>query len=732
MIRSKIGNTLFCISLAVMLFLFAAVLVLSVGYVKELGLSTAFVLLEALFLLSVYFILYKMIQRMEEKAMKAVCPALMILIFAGQVLFIMLIKSYFRADALQIYREAAAMIQDGVIRDNPYFGIYPNNIPVTLVTYWLLRLAQIFRIPAQDWMRYLQIWNAAGISIGIFFGYKLLLRVSGYRKSALFLAGCLLNPLVYFLSPWYYTATMSIPFLMAGLYYFYCFLQQKRYRELILAAAIFYAGIKIRATVGIGVIAVLIYCVLYLLRGGSIPVKKAGASILAAVFTVLVLQLGYAGLENHYVKMDYTDTAYPAVHWIMMASHGTGGYNAEDCAYIESFPTREEKEKAAWERLQDYLEESSSGEKLDLALHKMAVTWADGTGSYNASLQNSESYSSVYEYVSGNNRDILLNIVQASRILNLVFICAGAAALLWRRNFVYVLYLTLAGGILFHIMWEASSQYSAGFLILILVLQTEGMELVWEKLQNHVELRNEQGENQNKNLEYVGIKYARAGMLLPIASILMQGIVLLAERGSGDFRVEKYYHYVLHQEMWEDEQAINLRAGEELCQTFTADKNFSKIGIKCYNLDDNNRGAQYEIRIGRDGEELYRGILSGEFLYGKDYYRISLDMQPPGTYDISIENVWSDGANQIYFCNYGSEDVNLYKGGTLMRDGQDIQASLTFMVYDTEDVIIRQEKDARLLVLNAILAGGVLLAYGVTAMACRGKIRQADKGRTGK
>ena len=718
MVRVRLGKTLYNISMGVLGILFLAVSVLSVGYIREFGLNTAVAVVEIFFLLSVYIVMYRAVGKLGDRTLRRVCPAAILLIFFGQVLFVMVMKSYFRADVLQVYNEAAEMIEAGAIEDNPYFGIYPNNIPITILTSWLLRLAQMLGISSQDWMRYLQVWNAAAISTGILFGYKLLLRMSGSRTAACFVAGCLVNPLIYFLAPWYYTPTVTIPFLMAGLYYLYCFGEERRYRTLLLSSAIFYMGFKIRPTVGIAVIAVLIAVFLRLLQTEKLSLKGLAKSGGIAAAAVLVLSMGYPALEDHYVKLDYTDTAYPAIQWIMMASHGTGGYNAEDAAYIEGFPTKEEKRRAAWERLGQYLEESSFSDKVKLGIHKVAVTWADGTDSYNASLQNSESYSTVYGYISGNNRDVLLYLVQAVRILNFAFICVGLYALLKRPGFSYIAYLTLAGGILFHILWEASSQYNVGFLLVMLLLQAEGFAAAAGQAQER--WRRLSGAEASaagsfaRRIRRVG---ACAPVLLPLACIALQGGILLFQRQRGDYRVEKYYHYVLRQEMWEDEQAIHMQPGEEIRQTFTADKYFSKIGVKCYNQDDSCRGAQYELCVYRDEEEIYRGILSGDLLYGKDYYRVSLDSQPPGNYSICIRHVWSDSSNQIYFCNYGSENVDLYKGGTLQIGGKDIEANLTFIVYDTEEVIIRQEKDMRLLMLNAGIAAAVCLGYGALALS---------------
>ena len=89
---------------------------------------------------------------------------------------------------------------------------------------------------------------------------------------------------------------------------------------------------------------------------------------------------------------------------------------------------------------------------------------------------------------------------------------------------------------------------------------------------------------------------------------------------------------------------------------------------------------------------------------------------------LSVEDVSSgelDGAWLVraYSVSRSAENVDLYKGGTLQIGGKDIEANLTFIVYDTEEVIIRQEKDMRLLMLNAGIAAAVCLGYGALALS---------------
>ncbi len=483
--------------------------------------------------------------------------------------------------------------------------------------------------------------------------------IGGWKKAAVFVVSCLLNPLIYFYAPWYYTGTVSIPFLMAGIYYAYKFCAGKKYRHLCIAVLWFYLGIRIRVTTGIAVIALLVYGVIYALRQKNINAKKVcrDVSVMAAV--LLLIFLGCRMAENKYIRLDYEDSAYPAVHWIMMASHGEGGYDAEDCRYTESFPTKAQKTRADVERWKEYLEETSFTEKCQLALKKMSVTWAVGNDAMQDDLERCEHYGRLYEYVSGNNRNIMEALLQAARVVTLLFMFAGIIGMRKKHcpEFSYVNYLTVTGGITFYIFWEAGAEYSISFFLLMIMLQTDGIELLESKVpQKKVRLE-----------------------IIPLACLVAQGLILVCLKFMGSFVVEKYYYYAAIQANYEDEQVLDLQASDWCGQTFYADRNFSKIGVKCYNMDEECRDAAYEVRLERDGEILASEVLLGDSLYGKDYWKMAVGDQSPGNYEIIIENMHSDEKNKVLFCNAGTENVDMYKRGSLLKNGTDMNGDLSFM-----------------------------------------------------
>ena len=472
--KTALGDFLYKCSLGIGGIFYAILLVAACVYMQT-GIHVehpVFSVLEIVFLLALAVMCCQMLGRLPDRYLRVICPMAVAVILCGQVLFVFLMRVQIRADALQIYREAIELVCSGAIEQSSYLSIYPNNIPATILTGLLLRGAALLHLPMSCWMRYLQICNAIGISLGIFYGYRLLAIIGGWKKAGLFCLLCLFHPLIYAYAAWYYTGTLSIPFLMAGLYYSCKFYLEKKYRYIGAAAVLFFFGSKIRITTGIAVIALVICGIVAFLKGKLKEPGKMFRGLLVSAAAAAVAAVIFGAVQTGFVRLDYEDSAYPVTHWLMMASHGDGGYDAEDCRYTESFLTKEEKKEAVRERWMEYLKQSDWKEKARLVLRKMSVTWAVGDDRIQDNLEWCERYGTLYGYISGNNREILALILQAVRILNLL--CLGTGILiLWKRKEIglsYAGHLTVMGGIVFYMLWEASAEYSIPFLFLILML----------------------------------------------------------------------------------------------------------------------------------------------------------------------------------------------------------------------------------------------------------------------
>lgn len=120
-----------------------------------------------------------------------------------------------------------------------YYAIYPNNIPFTLLIYWIVRLGAGLGLTDTGLMVLLQMLNALCMDAAVFFTAILLKKYVSVLSMRLFLVICLLNPLVYLWPGFVYTSTVSMPFIMGGLLLFLELFQEERpYRKNFLAVGL--------------------------------------------------------------------------------------------------------------------------------------------------------------------------------------------------------------------------------------------------------------------------------------------------------------------------------------------------------------------------------------------------------------------------------------------------------------------------------------------------------------
>lgn len=99
-----------------------------------------------------------------------------------------------------------------------YFARYTNNYPLTILTYWFLKLLQGVGVPESCFMLAVQLVNVVCILVSVVLGYLILKELKGRTEAVFFLGICVLCPLSYVWAGYFYTANCSMPFLMGILY----------------------------------------------------------------------------------------------------------------------------------------------------------------------------------------------------------------------------------------------------------------------------------------------------------------------------------------------------------------------------------------------------------------------------------------------------------------------------------------------------------------------------------
>lgn len=388
--------------------------------------------------------------------------------------------SYIVQDQALVLAKSPGSVIDTSI---PYFQRYANNNLLILLLSGFFRIVSAFA--ASNFYLASIILNAVCLFLSEVLLYLAVKKLFGIRFACNYLFISVLSPVMYLTAPWVYSVSLCMPFVAALLYLGACLFKETRYPYLAAQAALFAAftvlGYFIRPIVAIFAIAFFICFLIWF----SKTHKKLMKSLLISICCVCIAVPAFFCV-NGVISRYYQDDSgnFPVTHWIMMGLHTNGSVNAEDQRFTAQFETKEEKTKANIEEIKKKLREYGVP---GLALHlakKHCLTWSEGSADYTARLKQNEAYTPLYDYVAGDRNDLLLLYCQALRLALylLVLISLAKQFLSKRLSTLFLFTLSLFGGMLFYLVWEAKQSYCIPFLFLLTVLAVHGLHTADEHL----------------------------------------------------------------------------------------------------------------------------------------------------------------------------------------------------------------------------------------------------------
>ena len=373
-----------------------------------------------------------------------------------------------------------------------YIAWYPNNIPCLLLYTLIYKLTCQFtgtlsRAP-------MLVFNTLCINAAVLMTVLTSRRLFGERKAVFTLLLCGLFAPYYTYAPFYYTDTFSIP-MMAGTVYFFvaavqCGSRVKKALLLLLSGAVCCLGFELKATVAVLLPALLLYL---LLDHGIKRAAKTGGIVLLG-FAVVFGSFTFALKKAEFVSEESADRyEFPIIHWAMMGLGHTGQYSAEDFAYTNSFETKAEKSEADLKELRDRLGKMGVG---GLAVHlweKAAWIYTDGTYNVSHYIENSRLHTPLHSLIikGGRLRYLFFAYSFGMQMILLSMMTYSGFAAFRKRKYGMTAWLRIGifGMFLFFAVWEANSRYLFNFTPLYILLSTEGLAELSEKLRKKRENR---------------------------------------------------------------------------------------------------------------------------------------------------------------------------------------------------------------------------------------------------
>lgn len=640
------------------------------------GNTLTFVVLSGSLLLLCFFflVLQHLSAYSDQRLQRLTCCFAALGIFL-QFFVLCYFRPVLRYDHLMVFDGALEILETGNLSlsaSNGYFGNYPFNISITVFESFILRVFQFFRISQDHFMLLLQCAYLLLIDLGVFFAWKILRMFHAKKTAAFFVILCFFNPILYACAAGCYTTTLMVPLLMGSLYLILSFSKETKPKKKWLlgffAGFVLAFGTRLRATVLIAGIAWGIYMLIRESSSASspIPFRQKASLLFAVLFGFLISFGGFTAIQNSYITEDYKDTQMPAMYYLMFAANPEtkGTYNERDHQQIAALDTLEEKNKVSFETLKTRLKTMGVSGMLSLADHKLQLTWCDGTDDYSDFLITSRNYSRLHSFLAGGQKDFFAIYCHIFHVTVMIAFLYAVLLMLKRPcTSYYLVFLTLLGGIVFHLFWEAYYIYSFGFSMLLLIGASDGCTHFSQRFASR------------KRILGTGIGTLT---LFTLGMLFCISIARTSEfKGRNDAVVQDMSNGSLEP----------LLTGDSISQTFRTKHPFDHIAVKIFNpFGEQNQAVYHFELLASDGSCLHAQDFSVSAIPDKDYCYFEMVSVVPAqmeAYTIRITPVYTSSKDYVTFAYYHTQHYDIYADGAMTGLNSDARSDLTFLVFES-------------------------------------------------
>ena len=454
----------------------------------EGGNTSGITFLSILPMLAGYIAYLVLVFFLSKKLPEKVIGILSIVFFTGLFAALMSLAVIMQAcpdvDLVHSYDQAVAMVEQNthVFLNRDYYCFYTNNIPYGMFVYWMFFIGS--KLGITNFRLLGGCCNVVGIMIAVYCLTGIARKC--FSKRAAFFVLCILiaNPMLYAYCPFYYTDTLSLPFLAGGAYLIVTGITDMENKIksgicLLLGGLTIGLATSIRVTSVFFLIAVIV-CGLFSIRFKK-PFKEYFKDRFEKVLTFLVCvaigfiisRLVYYAFFNAQIDFDTRDTSVPAAHYLMMGAKGYGFYDGGDVDFTQSFETHEEKVENDMRMYRERIKNNGFKGNMDLISKKENNVWASGTHAYQQYIRNVTEESAIHRFIMGDTSKVFLNYCFA---FNTGFFVLMIVSLLLRgknadaSRIVNIFAIYFCGAVLFYVFWESHPRHAITFMIMLTAL----------------------------------------------------------------------------------------------------------------------------------------------------------------------------------------------------------------------------------------------------------------------
>ena len=433
-------------------------------------LNYGFTLFSGMVLIGIYVLLNKNQKKLFSH--KGINRILLLIYMAFQIGIAYLFMVEPSWDFGQLYRIAIEFAKSShPIFGSAYLYVCDNNIMTSVFLDIIYKIAYTLGLRS-NWIELGIFVNIAMIDVSLFYTYQLIKCINPKNSKAYMILCLFFSPILFYI-PIFYTDTLTLPFIIIPLYYFYkyFFLKQK-ISYIMISGLMIGIGAMMKPTTLILLMAVIIFTFLQ----NTKQINQLLFVPLVIGMSILPL-LGQRAFISHFFDQDSLSLyRMPTIHFIGIGLEKNGEYSEERFQEINELVGEEEKIKLVQKRMRTRILEMIDQKEIGSFYNrKIAYTWTDGTFFGYEKLRREPKNPNVTKWVaSSGNEDILYwSISNAEWILLLGFMVCG---IYYRKNlskeqqeFSLLCFIATFGIFLFLLIWETRSRYLINFIPLFMV-----------------------------------------------------------------------------------------------------------------------------------------------------------------------------------------------------------------------------------------------------------------------
>lgn len=362
-------------------------------------------------------------------------------------------------------------------RHENYFIRYTNNQAILVI------LSVVYSVCNTVFgkMPYLVpvIFNTIGLNLSVILMYFTAKRIFRNNTVPLF-CGILasLFSVFYTYTPFYYTDSMSMPFVMGSVLLFLRGLDSgKKFNsavQLLLSGVVLIIGYKIKGSVIILIPAFAVYFVVFTRKYNAFKNIRRFSVIMAGCVTACILSGILINSFNISDKEELNQIKFPPSHWVMMGLKGKGNFNSDDFWFTVNSGDYQHKIQANTEEIKKRITDYGIVGMIRNVALKVSWTWWDGTYMIGYYIKKGSPNwlrwficrSTVFKACCSLYHSMLLLLILYSFI-------KGAVSKQFNREIL--LKIILCGIYFFLVIWESRSRYLVNFTPFFIMLMASAV-----------------------------------------------------------------------------------------------------------------------------------------------------------------------------------------------------------------------------------------------------------------